>query len=51
MSRMFLKIKEALTSTDVLAHFDPKLRLGLACNADSVGVIAELLYEHSDGFE
>ena len=45
------KIKEALTSTDILAHFDPKLPLGLACNASSVGVGAVLFHKYSDGSE
>ena len=47
----FLKIKNALTSTDVLAHYDPKLPLGLACDASSVGVGAVLFHKYSDGSE
>ena len=38
----FKRIKEALTSTEVLAHFDPKLPLGLACDASTVGIGAVL---------
>ena len=49
--KCFLKIKEALTSTDILAHFDPKLPLGLACDASSVGVGAVLFHKYSDGSE
>ena len=44
--KCFLKIKEALMSTDVRAHFDPKLPLGLACNASSVGVGAVLFHKY-----
>ena len=46
--KCFLMIKEALTSTDVLAHFDP---LGLACDASSVGVGEVLFHMYSDGSE
>ena len=34
----FEQIKEALTSTKVLAHYDSKLPVGLACDASAVGV-------------
>ena len=47
----FLKVKNALTSTDVLAHYDPKLPLGLACDTSSVGVGAVLFHKYSDGSE
>ena len=47
----FLKIKDALTSTDVLAHYDPSLPLGLACDASSVGVGAVLFHKYPDGSE
>ena len=47
----FLKIKDTLTSTDVFTHFDPKLPLGLACDASSVGVGAVLFYKYSDDSE
>ena len=50
-TNVFLKIKEALTSTDVLSHFDPKLPLGVACDASSVGVGAVLFHKYSDGSE
>ena len=42
-------IKEALTSTDVLVHFGPKLPLGLACDASFVGVGAVLFHTYTDG--
>ena len=47
----FLKIKDALTSTDVLAHYEPNLPLGLACDASSVGVGAVLFHKYPDGSE
>ena len=43
-----MEIKEAITSTDVLANFDLKLPLGLACDASSVGVGAVLFHKYSD---
>ena len=33
-------------STDILAHFDPKLPLGLACDASSVGVGVVLFHTY-----
>ena len=47
----FLKIKDALTSTDVLPHYDPKLPLGLACDASSIGVGRVLFHKYLDGSE
>ena len=47
----FKRIKEALTSTEVLAHFDPKLPLGLACDASTVGIGAVLYHRYEDGTE
>ena len=38
------KIKEALTSAKILAHFDPKVPLGLACDASKVGIGAILYH-------
>ena len=49
--RNFDKIKEVLTSADVLAHFDPKLPLGLACDASSIRIGAVLLHSYPDGSE
>ena len=34
-----------------LAHYDPKLPLGLACDASSVGVGAMFFHKYSDGSE
>ena len=47
----FLEIKEALTSTKVLAHYDSKLPIGLACDASAVGVGAVLFHRYKDGTE
>ena len=47
----FNKIKEALTSAEVLAHFDPQVPLGLACNASTVGIGAVLYHRYDNGTE
>ena len=47
----FEKIKKALTSTDVLAHYDPNLPIGLARDASSVGVGAVLYHTNPDSSE
>ena len=47
----FEQIKEALTSTKVLAHYDSKLPVGLACDASAVGVGAVLFHRYEDGAE
>ena len=44
------KIKEVLSSAEVLAHFDPKVQLGLACDASKVGIGA-VLYHRYNGTE
>lgn len=44
----FDKIKQALTSTEILAHYNPNLPLGLACDASSVGVGAVLFLDGSE---
>ena len=45
------KIKEALSSAEVLAHFDPKLPLGLACDTSKVGIGAVLYHRYDNGTE
>jgi hypothetical protein len=47
----FRQLKEALASMDVLVHFDPKITLGLACDASSVGLGAVLFHRYPDGTE
>ena len=49
--RSFEKVKEALTSTDVLAHYNPDLPLGLACDASAVGIGAVIYHKYQDGTE
>jgi len=47
----FTRIKETLISADVLAHFDPSLPLGIACDASSIGIGAVLFHCYPDGSE
>ena len=47
----FAKIKETLTSTEVLAHFNPDIPLGLACNASGVGIGAVIYHKYNGGSE
>ena len=47
----FCRLKEMLSSDKVLVHFDPKVEVGLTCNASSVVVGAILFHRYSDGTE
>ena len=47
----FNRIKEALTLTEVLAHFDPKVPLGLACDASTISIGAVLYHRYENGME
>jgi len=47
----FRRLKELLCAADVLAHFDPSLPLGVACDASAVGIGATLFHRYSDGSE
>ena len=47
----FTKLKEALTSTTVLTHYDPKVQIALACDASSTGIGAVIYHEYQDGTE
>ena len=40
----FLKVKEMITSEQVLTHYDPSLPLRLACDASPVGIGAVLFH-------
>ena len=45
----FHKVKEMITSEQVLTHYDPSLPLRLACDASPVGIGAVLSHVMSDG--
>ena len=47
----FAKSKKLLTSDTCLTHFDPTLKLKLACDASSYGLGAVLAHEMPDGTE
>ena len=47
----FTKLKEPLTSTTVLAHYDPAMLIGLACDASSIGIGAVIYHVDPDGKE
>ena len=47
----FTKLKEALTSTTVLTHYDPKVQIALACDASSTGIGAVIYHVYLDGTE
>ena len=47
----FKKLKELLSSENVLVHYDPKLPLGISCDASSVGIGAILFHRYPDGSE
>ena len=44
-------IKEVLTSSTTLSHYDPELPLSIACDASQVGIGAVLFHTLSDGSE
>ena len=44
-------IKEALTSSTTLSHYDPKLPLSIACDAIQVGIGAVLFHTLPDKVE
>ena len=47
----FRRLRELLSTADVLGHFDPSLPSGVACDASAVGIDATLFHRHSDGSE
>ena len=50
-AKAFVDAKEALTSSTVLAHFDPKLPITLAGDASSYGIGAVISHVYPDGSE
>lgn len=49
--KAFKASKDLLTSSQLLVHFDPTLKLILACDASAYGVGAVLAHEMPDGSE
>ena len=47
----FRRLKELLSTADVLVHFDPSLPLGVACDASAVQIDATLFHRYHDGSE
>jgi len=47
----FQRLKDVLSSEQVLVHFDPGKPLGLSCDASSVGIGAVLFHRYPDGSE
>lgn len=47
----FVELKKKLTTSPVLAHYDPSLPLQLSCDASPVGVGAVLAHVDTDGTE
>ena len=47
----FAKIKETLTLTEVLAHFNPNVPFGFACDTSGVGIGAVIYHKYEDGSE
>ena len=49
--RAFEKLKNVLSSDQVLVHFDPNKPIGLSCDASNVGIGAVLFHRFPDGSE
>ena len=47
----FEELKKLLSSDNVLVHFDPKIPIGIACDASNTGIGAVLFHRYSDGSE
>ena len=47
----FETVKSLLCDDTVLAHFDPSLPIGIACDASNVGIGAVLFHRYEDGSE
>jgi hypothetical protein len=49
--KSFQKLKDMLSSDNLLVHYDPTLPLGLSCDASSIGIGAVLFHRYPDGSE
>lgn len=49
--RSFNRIKKAVSSTPVLAHYQQSIPVGIACDASSVGIRVILFHRYQDGSE
>ena len=49
--KAFSKLKDLLSSENVLVHFDEKIPVGMACDASCTGIGAVLFHRYSDGTE
>jgi hypothetical protein len=49
--RAFEEVKRTLCSTEVLAHFDMELPIGISCDASPVGLGIVLFHKYPDGTE
>ena len=47
----FQRLKDLLCSDTILAHYNPKLDIGIACDASEVGIGAVLFHRYADGSE
>ena len=47
----FDSLKQLLSSTNVLAYFNPSVSLGIACDASSIGIGATLVHRYENGNE
>ena len=47
----FQSVKQCLCTAPVLAHYDPKIPLVIACDASPCGIAAVLSHRHKDGLE
>jgi len=47
----FQKAKDLLTSSHLLVHFNPKLKLTLICDASAYGLGVVLAYKYPNGLE
>lgn len=49
--KAFLQVKKMLTTTPVLAHFDPSKPIGISCDASPTGLGVILFHRDENGFE